>query len=539
MKYLYLTPPFFFALFFAVWAYLAAENNVVFWDFAMYFDMAFYLWNQPSFGAGVNVFLESLTQNYNLFFSFPSLLSFSFFDPTRTVFILTNFTTYFMGSLVALALIIRRLFAWHIYKALFVSLTLAPFIPFFWVPLLEGYPDHGATALLLFATALALTPKQSWKDMIIIGGLLGASIVFRRHFAYPVLALLLTMGLFSIFDFLRVSWKEKWSLFFKYCTLGAALIGTIGLFEPIYFKNMLTTNYLSLYESYAHTAAYFTLYVLSQLGVGLFILSLFGFYILWQTKPKLRHMLLKYVTLILVWFLLWSLGPAQAGHHYLISLLPLLPFIGLAGFLTQSWERLSYRIGGGILFLFLAVNSLYSFYLAPTFIYPSDKPELGLMSASRIPWVRQDMDELKALAHYVSQQTTNQDRIVTVGSSFTFNQHMLAVLLQGNPAQKRLLFAPETDSSQQHPFHAFTYGTLFVVATPTQYHLTPSKQNVVGALASLFPLPEYLGSYYQKENIQFSLDRNVTLTIWRRIKPLPQKVLEKALKHIAKSSKQE
>lgn len=505
----------------------------------MYFEMAHFFWAQPSYGAGVNVFLESLTQNYNLFFAFPSLVSFSLFEPSRITFILTNFSILFIGTLIGYAALYRKVFAWTWDKALLTSAGIAAFIPFLWTPLLEGYPDHGAVALLTFAVALAVPQKQSLKTMLLIGVLLGASIVFRRHFAYPALAVILTIGLFDMPGFFKGGWIERRALTAKYMSLAVSLLAVIGLLEPVYFKNILSTDYMSLYKSYSHTASYFLTYVLAQMGLGLILIAGTGLLYAWKTAPAVRTALLKILTLIVAWLLMWSFGPAQAGHHYLISILPLFCFIGLGGFFNRSIEKKKHKLIISFLFTVLAINSLYSFWLAPHFVYPSDKPSPSLLSTPRIAWVRTDNSELRHLASFVSQSTSGQDKIVAVGSSFTFNQHLLHILLRGTPASKRLLFSPETDSSQQPPYISYAKGTVFIVASPTQYHLDPAKQKVISSLASLFPPPKELSSLFEKEEQSFLLDRNVRITIWRRIKPYPKALLDKALKHIAKSCTQE
>lgn len=504
--------------FMAIGLYLDTERNFVFWDFAMYYEMARLLWMQPSFGSGFNIFIESLAQNYNLFFALPSLASFSIFSSSRHVFILTNYIVFFSLYQLGCAALLRHIFNSSWKKSLLLGFGLTPLIPFLWVPLLEGYPDHGAAALLCFAVGLGVSQKKNWGKMVTIGALLGCAIVFRRPYAFAALSIILTFGLFDIPFFIKARLKEKVMLFFKYLSMSFALLGTVALLEPLYLKSMFTINYIGLYQSYQWPVSYFMHYCAGQLGWLLLLASAGGYVYAWNSRPKIKKILAKIIAITLIWLVLWGIGPAQIGHHYLISILPLFCLVGLSSYFISPPKNIIVGIAGGSLLVGLIFNSLYSFWLAPHFVYPSEKPQLSFLSTPRIPWVRDDYDEIIELGNYLTQTTGPQDRIVVVGSSFVFNQHLLRVSLTDYKTTLRLLAAPEIDSQQSLPIQAYALGTVFLVASPTQYHLDPNAQKVITALDSLFPPQKSVEQYFKKDTRSFSLSDSVRLNIWRRHK---------------------
>ncbi len=523
--------------FFVLNQYLCAENAVAFWDFAMYHEMAYHFWALPTLTEQVTLFIKSLSYNYNLFYALPTLFSFSLFSPSRLTFILTNYVVFTTSFLCGVGFLLRKIYVWSWIRSLIISFILALGLPFLWVPLIEGYPDHGASAFLAFAAGIALIKERSWKHFLSVGMLLAAAIIFRRHFAFPALALLLMMGLFDLPSFIKKPWDYKRTALLNYLICGVSLLGTLFVIEPTYLKSMLTTNYVELYGSYKRPALYFIHYVFSQMGAGLLVCVLGGYGIASIKRPLLRLHLLKISTLLLFWILIWAFGPAQPGHHYLISILPLFCFIGLAGYFSSPLSSSKKNLTLLTVTIFLLFNSLYSFWLAPKFIYPSEKPHFALLSTPRIAWKRTDKDSYIQLGRYLRDETSTNDKIIAVGSSFVFNQNLIARFLPDQKTAQKLLPTSEIDSQQPPPLQAYQYGTVFLIAIPTQYHLDPAKQSVITSLAQMFPPPKALDSYFKKEPIEYTLEDNITLTVWRRVKPWQKEDLILGIKTILKSIK--
>lgn len=531
---LYLLFPLFLLPALAIWFYLGAERNYPFWDFAMYYGWARLMWEQPDFGATLNVFLDSLSQNYNLFFALPSQVSFSLFDASRPTFILTNYVVYGSAYFISASYLLRTIYGFSWNKALLLGFSLPLLLPFLWTPLLEGYPDLGAAALYLGAVGVSFSKNLNWKKMGLIGVLLGLSIVFRRHYAYAALALIFTLGLLSFFPFYKATLAQKRTLIIQYVALGLGLVGTVFLLEPFYVLSVIKTDFISLYKSYERPFSYFLHYIAAQTGLLLIFICVVG---LWATKSVdsvIQKNVYKCGALLLTWVILWGVGPGQVGHHYTMAVLPIFFIVCLASFFYMPFKKELRSAFVGVLFIGLITNTLYSFWLAPSFVYPSDAPSMSLFSTPRIPWVRQDMAELAQLTNHLEETTTPLDKIVVVGSSFIINQNLVHIASSQKranlPLNQRFLFAPETDSQPQGLTQAYVGGTVFLVASPTQYHLDPKAQKVVTRLASLFPPPKEVAPLFEKDPQTFSFDNGVTLGIWRRVKDWDKKSLSYILK---------
>jgi len=519
------------AQFALTYTYLHHERAINFWDYAMYANMATMAWSQQTLGQMWGVFTQSFAQNYNLFFAVPSFFSFSFFGPTRSVFILTNLLVYFTAFQAAAAWVLARCLSLKKGEAFLSALLLSCLVPFAWYPLLEGYPDHAAAACLAAGVAVALGFSRSWKKGVALGLFCGLAVVFRRHYAYAAAALFIVRGLFDlVFCIKERDPKSVWltirhslvALFPFYVGLLIGFFAVLIGMEPTYFKEMLTTNYMELYKSYERPPSYFLLFALGRVGLGLAAAVCVGY--VWAYRkhgPAVNKKTAAFVSVLTgLWVLLWSLGPAQAGEHYLIAVLPLFCLVGLALLFVQLWGSRWRQTLLPVVALGLVANASYALWLAPSFVLPSDAPRLSVFSTPRPPWVRSDYEELKRLALYLGQTTNDDDKIVIAGSSFIFNQDLVRALytdvLKNIRPAFRFLPAPESDGQQQPPLTVYALANVYVVAVPTQYHLDPAGQKVVTGLASLFPPPASFSTPFAKDDTEFHLERGVTVQVWRR-----------------------
>lgn len=506
----------------------------------MYYDMAHALWAAPAQEA-LGLFASSFRNNYNLLFALPSLLAFSVLGSTRETFILTNYLFYFVGHMLAFAVLARQLFGYKWAKALLLGAALPLFIPFLWFPLLEGYPDNGAAALFTLAVAYGLGKTMDWKRALFMGLLLGFAVTFRRHYAYAAVALIFVMAALQYLSprpqgrartkkhpLLRDHVKPPMNFAVMCGVIGAGLFLTLLATEPYYLYNMLTVNFSELYDSYKRPPSYFILFCLSHMGLFLIFGTLIGFIYAAWIHPTLRRSLSLVFFLSLFWGIIWSLGPGQAGQHYLIAVLPLFCFTGLAAYFLRPRKKLV-QIASILVFTLLALNSAQALWLSSKTPLPSDPPSLSLWGTSRPPWRRDDYDAILSLAKYVAAQTTDNEKIVLIGSSFIFNQDLMRVAFEKGLGDlqtfKRFIPVPDTDSSGVAPLDALASADIFLVATPTQYHLDPEKQKAVTSMAAFIRPSEN----FTQDPTAFSLSRNVWVQIWRRKEPWTPRALHNAL----------
>ncbi|MDD3288508.1 MAG: hypothetical protein PHX43_05830 [Alphaproteobacteria bacterium] len=508
-----------------VFSYVGAERTVYYWDHAMYIGMASMLSGAflDGFGHAFVAFKQSLGNDYNLIYSFPSLLGFALFGESRLVFIISNFLCFFVLQEIAVAWVLRKGLGLSWDRALLLGVGAIFLIPAAWVPLLQGYPDNSAAAALTFAFALTLDERREWRRALLLGLLLGGAVLLRRHYAYAVLSLLAVIGSFDLLYLYRqrsLAFFKKLSLFYALC--GGALLGTLWVVAPEFLNRAVGTDYNSLYQSYHKSPGTFLLYAVDGLGFLLIATTVCGLALLIAKKKVVAQ---KIACLLTLWLVVWSFGPAQLGPHYLLQLLPLCAAVGIAGVFVFSASTARW-IGPAkaALLIALVANSGYALWFAPEGRAPNWRGNPGVFSTPNPPVVRTDYDELVALASYLQQTTSADDRIIAIGSSFNFNQDILRAvysdILHIGSFYLRFIQTPEIDGMQGPPFDPVATATVYVVPEPAQYHLDPEGQRVVMAAAKLFPPPPERAGLFVRDDKTFVLQNGVKVGVWRRKNPV-------------------
>jgi hypothetical protein len=515
--------------------YVGHEHTVYFWDHAMYFNMAqqAYTVFGESFTNYAAMFRASLADNYNLIFTLPSLVTFSLSDVSRETFIVTNFFCYFLLYEVAVALLLRRALGLRWGLALALSLVAASLTPPLWLPLLEGYPDNGAAACLVFAAAIgwsgALAKRFIWRA-IGVGFFLGLAVLLRRHFAYPAIAVLLSLGCLELWQIICEKPKDRWphvrqaAVYFFICGFG--FLATLAIVAPDFLKSALTINYSQLYISYKKPPTVFLYFILGGFGYGLLLLACDGLWLLSRVSEAGKKLSVFAATFVLLWLVLWCLGPDQMGHHYMLHALPFGVAMGLAGWFVAG----------------LATHSLWAMWLSPHGVWPNDNGTPGLLSAARPPVVRKDYEEWHRLGAYLQRTTKPTDKIMMVGSSFILNLDLLNSVFKDLQDTKDMITRfpknPEIDHEEPAPFDAFAGSNVYIVPTPAQYHLDPASQLVIKSAADQFPPPPSRAGTFHADDDVFHLEDGVTVMIWRR-DPWTPEALHAALADIRREGPQD
>lgn len=511
--------------------YLLQENTVHFWDYAMYANMAMSLFQAKDLMWPM--FAASFSHNYNLLFALPSCLSFWLFEPSRFLFILTNAVVFIGLNQLAFALILKRIYDLKLIKSLFFACLGTWLIPPFWVPLLQGYPDHAASACFAFAVFFLINRKKGWKTNALSGVFLAFAIIFRRHVTYPALAFIASAILLDFISLWRTHFKTNQikSFVLQFAFIGGSALLVLLIIEPHYLKSMLTNDFTSLYSSYRRTPSEFFLFCLSKTGLILFGTTLFG-YLQLRYQTNRIHSGMQFIGLgFVLWLVLWGFGPTHHGDHYLTATLPLFILVGL----VAAYKKIMCKEVRWIAPLILLGLSLFVFWPNRNFPLPNIDPKISLVAQIRPPWQRDDMQALKKLALYIKDNTSPDDRILIAGSSFVFNQDLMRTIyvdhLKDPATAMRFIPAPEIDNQQGPPFNVFASANIYIVPDKAQYHLSPKGQRVVTSLWEIFKNKEG----FIKDPISFSLINNVKISVWRRDGQWDAKHLHNKLKAMRKS----
>lgn len=525
-----------------VWNYIGAERTIHFWDYAMYHDWARELAQlaAQNGAAAWQQFQSRLADDYNLIYALPSLLTFPIFGDSRQIFILTNFLFFMLLWQAMMAGIVRRLFVVRWRVAAFWTLLAASLIPPLWVPLLTGFPDAAAASCILAAVWLILGKRRDWRYALLLGTALAAAILLRRHYAYPAMAVLMTgaimdsarlllPGLLSQYrvtrqfglPFDRLGGLSRYALF--YAGSGFIVLTLMYLVAPVFFTNILTTNYMELYQSYNGSVGFYLDVTTKNFGLLLLFAAAVGYGLIWHMVPAMRRGLARLLLANILAWGLWSFGPAHGGAHYMIHLLPAFCVVGLIGLYhaLRRYKKISSYVMLGVMAVALTSNVAWAFWLAPE----SSRLNTGrkfsrIVSAPYPPEQRTDLQSLTALATTLVATTTASDRIVIIGSSQLFNQDIVARALANRLSRpdvaQRILWIPEVDHKQQPPYDVYAEGTVFVVPNKPQYHLDPAGQKVLTALIDQFPPSKKMAGIFKADAQTYEMMDNIELTVWRR-----------------------
>lgn len=512
--------------------YLKSEHAFFFWDHIMYYDMVSNWLTMASENTtrGWLFFQESFKNDYNLIFGIPSFLSLAVFGNTRFVFILTNFVCFFIPYELAIAYVLRRGFSLHWRPAIVTSIVALLLVPPAWVPLLQGYPDHGSAAALALAFAFTLDRRRRKLGALKLGLALGFAVLFRRHYAYGALTLLISA---AVFDYLLIKTLEKekqlqrvWAITRFYILCVVSLLGFLVVVAPEFVKKAVSIDYNALYLSYHSSSVFFLAFALSSFGLLLFCATVGGLFETLRNRDDFGRRIISWG---LLWLFVWCMGPAQSGPHYILQILPLCAVTGLAALRLYMRDEKQTVIMAVIIFSALVTNSAYALFFGPQKIPSAETPVPGIFATPTPPVVRPDYNNLVKLADYLVQTTQPEDRIMVVGSSPNFNQDLLRVVyadaFKAPLTFLRFLQSPEVDGVQEPPYDAFFSSNIFVVPEPPQYHLKPEGQTVVTAVAQQFPPAQGKAAFYKPDEKVFYLQNDVAVRVWRKAAPLPPKTV--------------
>jgi hypothetical protein len=276
--------------------YISNEKTFYPWDYANYSDKLERLndkWTISPLKVAERV-IDSLGNDYT---DVPSLFVLPFrllLGSSRFAFILGLAFVYLLSfSLMMGYLAIHLIAAPNLY-VFWSTAFLTVLIPTVWVPILRGYPDIGSVAIIAFAMTI------HWKDfrlkhtktVLLIAGLISASVFFRRHFAYSFRAYFFAIIADIIWFYLSSFNKNRLSYILKLSLIQSKRIIFFALmfvvFSPVLVFKSIFINYRLLYASYEVSILDSLSYYSASYGLLIWILAGLGFWMGWSKFKSLR-----------------------------------------------------------------------------------------------------------------------------------------------------------------------------------------------------------------------------------------------------------
>ncbi|MFV9505933.1 MAG: hypothetical protein AB4911_15380 [Oscillochloridaceae bacterium umkhey_bin13] len=539
---------------FVTW-YVTQEAKLYYWDDAAYHNMtqakavelASLPLRQPAaLSDGLTNIWLSTAREYSDFHTLPIVPVMLLFGDGRLTYILALALFYIVPYVLITAALAARLVPTQPRLAAWFGMSLALLTPAVWLPTLRGYPDIAAAALIGLAAWFYLAdPRMAGRSQRwLIGLCLAAAVLFRRHFAYDLITLGLSVGLVTMFVVGREtivagrSWLAAiWIVGLRLAEMVLATLVALALLGWPFIARVVSTDFGALYSSYQVSASTNVFYYQWYYGLVMVTLALFGF-IAGSLHPRLCNPAILFSLLfLLISVAQWFLRVQQLGVHYTLhfSLWLILGLVAAASVLSLSLRGTGRIVAVSLMAGLLLVTMISAFGPYARFgLGRSDYQGLALFPASYRPAVRSDYAELLRLVDYL-QATAPSDAPIYVAASSEVLSGDHLWQLQRNEYEDVLRYTPDTfwqsqglnviqwppfaDSRDPYPLDLLLDSAYVVIASPTQYHLRPSEQQVVTVVTTIFTDAWEFAADFAPLPEQFVLGDGVVVTIYERLRP--------------------
>lgn len=518
----------------AVW-FVNQEVLLYYSDIRFYHQLALQSWQQWQAGwqAWLAFMQHWLGQDYNAFFTVPLLPGIAWGGDARTLYVALLSLCYLSPAVLIAGWVAARL---HDQRPFWLATVLMLSSVALWQPVLRGYPDVGGVLLISLALVLVLRDSllHHWYTVLGLGILTGLVILFRRHFAYAVVALYAAIALSQTWLLWQQAVNYPRSLIGFGWRLGVTLILSLLLMlsvAPEFTQRALLTNYGLLYDSFQQTPQETLLFLGQGFGVVLPVFSLAGWALVWRSGRVSREKIILCLLLVLIWTLLFIFIVRQPGHHYRIHWLPLFFGLGLT-FLALEARRWIAMVTTSLVLLITAYsiigyNLLSERHEVPSYWWPEP------IAAWR--YHAEDYDTLLQLADFLRTQSQNNELLYVAASSKLFNAEILLAAEEQIAEQPRLQFLPiaAVDSRDFYPLVTLIPADWVIIPQPALLTV-PEQQKVLQLTIDVFQQSWVFSQDFQRLNTDFVLSDGTRLHIYRRIRPTPLPVFIQTLHRMQK-----
>jgi len=508
------------------WAvhYVSAERYIYSWDWATYWLMFQQLGGllRSDIVAALGEIRGSIAEStYNDLPILPLMPFELIFGPGRLSYILAITNMGVLPSAALMALVVERASGGRSWARFLLCTAALLGLHVLWAPALRGLPDvvglvvACAVLLLYFSDS---PQKHSPIKLAGIGFLLCLLILTRRYYLFwavsffpaAILAFLLgtpraDLRRTEVFAVLR-------NLAIAATVCGAMLL---ALAAPLMLR-IATTDYSAAYAAYRSdlVGTNVTGQIVDHFGIALLALWAGGLgWLVTRRDARSLGILLIVQTMLAVGLFARVQTLFGVQHYYL--LVPAAG-VGIASAITALWNakwRLGWRAGGMAAILAVVLLSSLAVFS------PSNLAAGPLMPRTRYaPLVRPDLQELHRLLATLA--ALKPARIYVAASSQMLNWSILQNGCRGTQLDICSHVAVTQDIDMRDGFpRAVLDADYVVLATPTQYHVRPEDQLVVGLVARDIREGRGIGTSFTRLPGVFHLAQGVEVAVYRRVAP--------------------
>lgn len=530
--------------------YVSREHTFYWWDYAGYNTATVNTANlfRDSPDKAWRGVIESLSKEKNLLISLPLVPFILLFNESRLSYILSVSLIYVLPLRLLLGAISAKLIPVYSRRVFWSTVLLSLLIPMSWIPTLRGYLDTGGCVFVALAILVYLqdVKLKYWWKIPLIGFLLAAAILLRRHFAYSALAFFGAATLQAFIDFIVLIYRRETALSspkdkdvarpFPYRCLfeSAVKLGLIAvtsltilmLVAGDFTRSALTVDYRNLYVAWSLPVNDILTRYADFYGLGTWLLVLIGFSAGILTRILVPAAAI-FVSLFGVLSLIeWLLVLRYGYLHYTIHITPI-ALLGLSTFFWTTWLTLK----GKVRYFMLGAAGLYLVLNAAVGLIPLKIDLSRLFMANFPPLVRSDYDEVVKLVEFLRKLAPNEEPIYIAGASNNFNANILRQANRKlNPPEGwwklNTIGRPQIDSRDTYPLPELLQSQYAVVPVPFQQVLPTDEQvlrsheqDVVKVVYDAFTQNWEIARDFQLLPEQFKLENGVTVSVYRRMRP--------------------
>ena len=516
--------------------YVSSEKALYAWDNDAYQTLTGDLIQQfqVSFGAGIRFIIDATQTDYNAYFCLPLLPILLITGNSRQTFEIALVIIFFLPFILVTGLIGRKLIDGNPRRVFWLVVGLGLALPAVWLPTLRGYPDVAASLALALAILLYLKDPSLKRitQLISLGLLIGLAILIRRHFAYSAFAFFGAAGIVALVRFAREAryqfGKAVRKLVERVFQLGLAGVFTVlivAVFNLQIILKVIYIDYNKLYSSYLEPWSKVFGWFMDSYGWLTFGGAIAGLYLVWR-KSSRKEEVLFFGLFSSFELIIWVVYTRQISIQYTLHLSVFI-IIGLAGLFLNVWEKLKTsprprlaQAAAALGVVFLCVNGLSGFVL-PTPSFPA-----ALFTGNWHPMQRDDYQQVINLTKYLNEQTTWDDRIYVIASSYRFNAQTFlradeALTGRKNDPGINLLTSPDIDSRDFYPLETLLESAIVVLIDPWEYHISPDQQQVVKVVFDMFKKNRGLAQDYTVLYDNYFLDNQTKATVFKRVRATP------------------
>jgi hypothetical protein len=146
------------------------------------------------------------------------------------------------------------------------------------------------------------------------------------------------------------------------------------------------------------------------------------------------------------------------------------------------------------------------------------------------PLVRNDFDVLDNLLDRLAElERRRQGDIYVLASSIVLNDSILQNYCRLGPRPRsycdRILESKHVDKRDGFP-RQFLHASYLIFASPTQYHLRPDDQRVIGVLGREVEEGHGIGGSFERLSGEFKLGQGVTAWVYAKVRPFERTDLD-------------